>query len=78
MTDKTYDIRIVCDDMDTPIDWSLFNFRIPEAYLSKAEEIEKLIRWIIAHFGDRLKKSRIGETLIGWYEELGSLVEDIL
>jgi hypothetical protein len=75
MADKEYTIRIVCDELSTPLDWTILHFKIPEAYLDKIEMVEGLVRYILARFGDKIKRFKIGETLLGYFKELGYLVD---
>lgn len=71
---KEYSIRIVCDDFETPIDWPVIEFEVPVAFLDRVSEIENLLRWILAKYGDKLQKFRIFQVLLEWYETLGAIV----
>jgi hypothetical protein len=73
--DKEYSVRIVCDDLSTPIDWPLFSFTVPGEYLDKVDEIENFLNYLVARFGDKVRRFKIGEMLLGWYEYLGYIVD---
>lgn len=73
MADKTYRLRVVCDETTPATDWEVFQITIKEEYIEWAE---KVINFILAKLGDKIMQFRVTEYALGILEYLGFTVDD--
>jgi hypothetical protein len=73
MTTTTFNLRIVCEELPIPIDYTIFSVEVEDEYLDWAEKILSVIgNLTTSGFEDLLKWTQVS-TILEMLESLGIL-----